>query len=54
MTSARVTPEQVRLEVDVRELGVLDAVAPLTAPPAPGATVRLRVEATKVAVIGGP
>jgi thiamine transport system ATP-binding protein len=51
---ARVTPEQVRLEVDVPGLGVLDAVAPLDARPALGETVRLRVEPTRVAAVGRP
>ena len=49
---ARVTPEQVRLEVEVPGLGTLDAVAPLDARPALGETVRLRVEPTRLAAIG--
>jgi thiamine transport system ATP-binding protein len=49
---ARVTPEQVRLVVDVPGLGVLDAVASLDARPALGETVRLRVEPTRLAAIG--
>ena len=49
---ARVTPDQVRLEVGVPGLGTLDAVAPLDARPALGEVVRLRVEPTKVAVVG--
>ena len=51
---ARVTPEQVRLEVDVPGLGRLDAVARLDARPALGETVRLRVEPTRVAAVGSP
>jgi thiamine transport system ATP-binding protein len=54
VTQARVTPDQVRLEVDVAGLGTLDAVAPLDARPALGAAVHLRVEPTKVAAVGSP
>ncbi len=52
VTQARVTPDQVRLEVDVPGLGTLDAVGPLDARPAIGSAVRLRVEPTKVAAVG--
>jgi len=53
VVSARVTPEQVRLVVDVPGGGELDAVAPLALPPGPGETVRLAVEAAKLAPIAG-
>ena len=52
--SSRLTPEQVRLEVDVPDLGVLDAVAALDAHPAVGEPVRLRVDGTRVAAVGRP
>ncbi len=49
--SARATPDQVRLVVDVDGLGPLDAVTGATAVPAPGATVGLAVDATRLAGI---
>ena len=49
--AARDTPGQVRLVVDVAEVGELDAVAGLGRPPAPGESVRLRVDPGRVAVI---
>jgi thiamine transport system ATP-binding protein len=50
---ARVTPEQVRLVVDVDGVGEVDAVAPLDEHPGPGQKVRLTVDATRTAVVGG-
>ncbi len=49
--SARVTPEQVRLRVEVDGLGVLDAVAPLGSRVSPGDEVALRVDVTRLAVL---
>jgi thiamine transport system ATP-binding protein len=49
--SARVTPEQVRLEVAVDGIGTLDAVAPLGSRVAPGDEVVLRVDVTRLAVL---
>lgn len=49
--SARVTPEQVRLVVAAEGLGTVDAVAPLGTPVAPGGTVTLRVDVTRLAVL---
>lgn len=49
--SARVTPEQVRLVVTADGLGTVDAVAPLGTPAAPGGTVTLRVDVTRLAVL---
>jgi thiamine transport system ATP-binding protein len=49
--SSRITPDQVRLEVDVEGLGVIDAVAPLDVHPGPGDLVRLRVDRTRVAMV---
>ncbi len=53
VVSSRLTPEQVRVEVDVPGLGRLDAVAPLDRHPAPGAEVALRVDRTRLALVGG-
>ena len=50
--SARATPEQLRLVVDVADVGELDAVAALDAHLAPGDGVALRVEPTRVALVG--
>jgi thiamine transport system ATP-binding protein len=50
---ARATPEQVRLVVEVEGIGELDAVAPLGQHPGPGQPVRLSVDATRTAVVGG-
>jgi thiamine transport system ATP-binding protein len=52
--SSRLTPEQVRLEVDVPGLGAVDAVAPLDVHPGPGDVVHLTVDPTRLAVVGGP
>lgn len=51
VVSAQAAPEQVRLQVEVDSVGVVDAVAPLAAHPGPGATVRLRVDVTRIAVM---
>jgi thiamine transport system ATP-binding protein len=53
VTGARTTPEQVRLVVDVEGVGEVDAVAPLDAHPAVGERVRLTVDRTRTAVVGG-
>ena len=47
----RATPEQVRLVVDVEQVGEIDAVAPLDVHPGPGAPVRLAVDPSRLAVI---
>ncbi len=49
--SARVTPEQVRLVVEVDGIGMLDAVAPLGSRVAPGDEVTLRVDVTRLAAL---
>ncbi|WP_109507842.1 ABC transporter ATP-binding protein [Nocardioides speluncae] len=52
VVASRVTPEQLRLEVDVPDLGVLDAVAPLgTHTAGAGEQVRLNVDRTRLAAI---
>ena len=53
MVAARVTPEQVRLVVDVDGVGELDAVAPPDQHPGIGQRVRLSVDATRTAPLGG-
>jgi thiamine transport system ATP-binding protein len=53
VTAARVTPEQVRLVVDVDGVGELDAVAPLDQHPGIGQPVRLSVDSTRTAPVGG-
>jgi len=53
VVEARVTPEQVRLVVDVDGVGELDAVAPLDQHPGVGQRVRLAVDATRTAPVGG-
>jgi thiamine transport system ATP-binding protein len=50
---ARATPEQVRLVVDVEGIGELDAVARRGQHPGPGEPVRLSVDGTRTAVVGG-
>ncbi|MGZ5405207.1 MAG: ABC transporter ATP-binding protein [Nocardioides sp.] len=52
--SSRLTPEQVRLRVDVPGLGELDAVAALDAHPGPGELVPLRVDHTRLAAMTLP
>jgi thiamine transport system ATP-binding protein len=53
VVEARVTPEQVRLVVDVDGVGELGAVAPLDQHPGVGQSVRLAVDATRTAPVGG-
>ena len=48
---ARVTPEQVRLVVDVDGIGTVDAVAPLGSRISPGDEAGLRVDVTRLAVL---
>ncbi len=52
VVEARVTPEQVRLLVDVEGIGEVDAVAPLDQHPGVGQAVRLSVDATRTAAVG--
>ena len=52
VVSSRLTPEQVRLRVDIPALGEMDAVAPLDVHPGPGDRVSLRVDATRMAAVG--
>ena len=54
VTSSRLTPEQVRLQVDVAGAGPLDAVAPLDVHLAPGDRVMLAVDGTRLALIARP
>ncbi|MBA2955536.1 ATP-binding cassette domain-containing protein [Nocardioides sp. MAH-18] len=49
--SARATPEQIRLVVDVDGIGELDAVAPLGTHPGAGDRVSMVVDASRVAVL---
>jgi thiamine transport system ATP-binding protein len=49
--SARVTPEQVRLVVQVEGVGAVDAVAALGSRVAPGDDVAVRVDVTRLAVL---
>jgi thiamine transport system ATP-binding protein len=51
VVSARVTPEQVRLVVEVDGIGALDAVAPLGSRASPGDRVSVRVDVTRLAVL---
>ena len=53
VVSSRLTPDQVRLRLDVPGLGELDAVAPLDRHPGPGAEVMLRVDRTRLAPVSG-
>jgi thiamine transport system ATP-binding protein len=53
VVSSRLTPDQVRLRVDVPGLGELDAVAPLDRHPGPGDGVKLRVDSTRLASVSG-
>jgi len=50
VVSARLTPEQIRLVVDVDGVGVVDAVARLDAHPAAGDAVALTVDASRLAL----
>ena len=54
VVSSRATPEQVRVVVDVPDIGEIDAVAPLDVHPGAGAPVLLAVDATRLAVIPEP
>ncbi len=49
--SARATPELLRLVVEVREVGLVDAVAPRDSHWGPGEQVRLKVDPTRIALI---
>jgi thiamine transport system ATP-binding protein len=51
VVSARVTPVQIRLRVDVDRIGEVDAVARLDARPAPGERVSIVVDASRLAAI---
>ena len=51
VVSSRLTPDQVRLRLDVQGLGELDAVAPLDRHPGPGDEVKLRVDSARLAPI---
>ena len=51
MVSARATPDQVRLVVDVDGVGQVDAVAPSDRHPGPGERVRLAVDPARLAAI---
>jgi len=53
VVSSRLTPDQVRLRLDVPGLGELDAVAPLDRHPGPGDEVAVRVDGTRLAPIPG-
>ena len=53
VVSARATPEQVRLVVEVDGIGEVDAVGPLDRHPGVGETVRLAADHTRMAVIPG-
>ena len=53
VVSARATPEQVRLEVDVDGVGVMDAVGPLGVHPGPGERITLAVDPTRTAAVAG-
>jgi thiamine transport system ATP-binding protein len=50
--SSRITPEQIRLEIDVDRLGLVNAVSPLDRHPGPGERVELVVDPTRLAVLG--
>lgn len=52
--SARATPDQLRLVVDVAGIGALDAVARLGSHAAPGDRVNLAVDPGRVAVVAAP
>ncbi|HWM73986.1 MAG TPA: ABC transporter ATP-binding protein [Nocardioides sp.] len=51
VVSALATPDQVRLVVDVDDVGRVDAVAPSDRHPGPGERVRLAVDPTRLAAI---
>ncbi len=52
--ASRITPQQVRLEVDVDGVGTVDAVAPLDVHPRPGDRIGLAVDRTRLAIVGRP
>jgi thiamine transport system ATP-binding protein len=52
VVSARTTPGQTRLVVDVAGIGLLDAVAPLRSRLGPGDPVSLRVDVSRIAHVG--
>jgi len=52
--SSRITPEQIRLEIDVDRVGLVNAVSPLDRHPGPGERVELAVDPTRLAVLGQP
>ncbi len=54
VTSSRLTPEQVRLRVDLPGIGEVDAVARLDVHAGPGEQVSLRVDRTRLALLTGP
>ena len=54
VTSARATPDLVRLVVEADGIGTLDAVAPRDRHPGPGERVRLRLDATRLALVAAP
>lgn len=54
VAALRTTPEQLRLAVDVEDVGELDAVAPLDAHLGLGDRVGLRVDGTRLAVLADP
>lgn len=51
VVSALATPEQLRVRVEVADLGALHAVAPLGSHVAPGDEVRLRIDASRTAPV---
>lgn len=53
VVSGRATPELIRLVVEVDGVGEVDAVARLGSQPAPGASVRLSVDPSRLAAPGG-
>jgi thiamine transport system ATP-binding protein len=52
--SSRITPEQIRLEIDVDQVGLVNAVSPLDRHPGPGERVALAVDPTRLAVLSQP
>jgi thiamine transport system ATP-binding protein len=54
VVSSRITPEQIRLEIDADGVGVVNAVSPLDRHPGPGERVEMVVDPTRLAVLGRP
>jgi thiamine transport system ATP-binding protein len=55
VVAAALSPEQIRLTIEVDGLGVLDAVSRTDVPtPVPGQRVRLDVDVTRLALVGAP